>query len=91
MYLLHWLRVLLGVAGQVELQLMIYLEPPSMSYRTVCRWLLLLLGLEVLRRGQAVNQDWMLLLLVLGPSNERYKACCGQMLLVSEILGKFKV
>ena len=36
-----------------------------MSYKAVCKWLLLVLGLEVPRRDQAVNQCWLLLVLSL--------------------------
>ena len=37
-----------------------------MSCKVMCRWLLLVLGLEVPRRGQAVNQGQLLLVLGLG-------------------------
>ena len=37
-----------------------------MSYKVICRWLVLVLGLEVPKRGQAVNQDKLLLVLTLG-------------------------
>ena len=35
--------------------------PPAMSYKVVCRWLLLVLGFEVLRKGQVANQGWLML------------------------------
>ena len=35
---------------------MFCVEPPGMSYKVICRWLLFVLGLEVPRRDQAVNQ-----------------------------------
>ena len=41
--------------------------PPSMRYKVICRWLLLVLGLEVPRRDQTVNPSQMLLVLGLGP------------------------
>ena len=43
--------------------------------QSICRWLLLMLGLEVPRRGQAVIQGWLPLLLSLGPLTKRYRAC----------------
>ena len=44
------------------------LGPPGMNYIVIFRWLLLVLGLEVPRRGQAANQGcW---LLVQGPRPE---------------------
>ena len=39
----------------------------SMSYRAICRWLLLVLGLQVPKRRQSVNQGRLLLELGLGP------------------------
>ena len=46
-----WLWGLLGDAGQV-LPLLVFCQgPPSMSYNTIVRWLLLVLGLEVPWRG----------------------------------------
>ena len=58
------------------------------SYKVIYRWLLLVLGLEVPRRGQEVNQSWLLLVPDLGPLSERYRACWSQMLLVWENLEK---
>lgn len=40
---------------------------PSMSCKAICIWLLFLLGLEVRRRSQAVNQGRLPLVLGLGP------------------------
>ena len=39
------------------------LGPPSMSYKAICRLLLLELGLEVPRQSQTVTQSWLLLVL----------------------------
>ena len=61
---------------------------PYMNYKAICRWLLLVLGLEVPQRGQAVNQGLLPLLPGLGPLCKRYGSCWGQMLLVWETLGK---
>ena len=57
-----------------------------MSYRAICRWLLLVLSLEVPRRGQAMNQGWLQLIPGLGPLSKRYRIHRDQMLLVREIL-----
>ena len=38
----------------------IYLGPLGMSYRVIFRWMLLVLGLEVPMRGQAVKQGQLL-------------------------------
>ena len=35
--------------------------PPGMSYKAIFQWLLLTLGLDVPRQGQAMNQGWLLL------------------------------
>ena len=43
---------------------------------------ILMLGLEVPRRGKAINQVQLLLVQGLGPLSENYRACQGQMLLV---------
>ena len=45
-----------------------------MSYRMICRWLLIVLDLEVRRRGQAVNQGQLLLVPDLGHSIPRLVA-----------------
>ena len=70
------------IQAKVSCYLCSALGLPSMSYKAICRWLLLLLGLEVPTRGQATNQDQLLLGLGLGPLIERYGAHQGQMLLV---------
>ena len=44
----------------------------NISYKAICRWLLLVLVLEVLRRGQDVNQGRVLLVLGLGQFSKRY-------------------
>ena len=53
-----------------------------MSYKAISRGLLLVLGLEVYRSGQVVNQGQLLLEPILGPLSKRYEAYWGQMLLV---------
>ena len=58
------------------------LGPLSMSYSTICRWMLLVLCSEVLSRVQNVNQGQLLLVLGLGPLSKRYGVHRGQMLLV---------
>ena len=63
-------------------------RPPSMSYKAICSWLLLVLGLAVPRQGQAVYQGRWLLVPGLGPLSKRYGARWGQMLLVWDILQK---
>ena len=83
----HWLWGLPGVAGLGQLLLMSCLGPPSRSYKVICRWLILVLGLEVPRRVQAANQGWLLLVLVLSHL-VRDMGHEGQMLLVWEILEK---
>ena len=47
---------------------------PGMSYRVICRWLLLVLSLEVPRRGKTVNQGWLLLVSGLRPLTKA--RCC---------------
>ena len=41
-------------------------RPPSVSCKVICRWLLLVLDLEVPRRGQAANQGQLQPVLVWG-------------------------
>lgn len=53
-----------------------------MRYKVISRWLLHVLDLEVARRGQAVDQDHLLLVLCLGTLSKRYMACQGQILFV---------
>ena len=44
--------------------------PPGITYKVICRWLFSVLCLEVCRKGQAVNQVWLLLVPGLGPLRE---------------------
>ena len=84
MYWEHRLWVFLGVAGKGQSPLAFCVEqPPFLSYKTICKWLLLVLGLEVPRLNQAVNLGWLLLVLGLGPLSKRYRgwglseaSCC---------------
>ena len=63
-----WLWGLPEGAGQGQPLPVFRTGPPGMSYKAIFRWLLLVLGLEVPRRGQAANQGcW---LLVQGPRPE---------------------
>ena len=78
---------LLRGVGQCQLPLMAFLGPPGISYKTICQWLLLVLDLEVPRRGQVIKPG-QAATAGLGPLSERYEACPGWMLLVWEILGK---
>ena len=77
-----------GGAGQGHSLLVFHLVPPSMSYKVICRWLPLVLGLELPRTGKFVNQDQLLIVLGLRPLSKRYRACWGQMLVVSEFIVK---
>lgn len=43
-------------AGQGQLPLVLGVEPLGRSYKVICSWLLLVLGLEVLRRSCAAKQ-----------------------------------
>ena len=52
---------------------MFYLGPLRMRYKAICRFLLLVLGLEVPSRGQAVNQGQLLLVLGLGLLIKKYR------------------
>ena len=66
----YWVLQLWGVlggAGQGQLLPVFYLGPLDISYKAICRWLLLVLGLEVPRRDQTVNPSQMLLVLGVGP------------------------
>ena len=60
----------------------------DISYKVIYRWLLLVLGLEVSRWGQAVYQGQLVLEPGLGQFRKRYRAQWGQMLLIWENLGK---
>ena len=57
----HWPWGFPGGPGQGQLPPVFCLEPSSMSYKVTFRWLLLVLGLEIPRRSQAVNLGWLLL------------------------------
>ena len=59
-------------AGQGQLLSMFCPRHPSMNYKEIWQMLLLVLDLEVSRRGQAVNQGQLLLVLGLGPFSKRY-------------------
>ena len=80
-----WLWGLPGGIGQGQLPCV-----PCSSYKVICRWLLLVLGLEVPRRGQAANHSQLLLVLGLGSFSKRYIVFQGQMLLVWEIFRRSK-
>ena len=68
---------------------MFCLQSHSISYKAICRWLLLLLGLEVSgEAGPAVNQGQLLLVLGLGPLSQRCELSESQMMLIQENLGK---
>ena len=86
----HCLWGLLGGIGQCQQSPVFFSGPLGISYKVISGWLLLVLDLEVPRRGSDVNQVWLLLVSGLGPLSERYGACWSQMLLVWEILGKSK-
>ena len=45
-----------------------------MTYKVICRWLLLVLGLEIPKLGQAMNQGQLLLVPGLGLSSKNYQA-----------------
>ena len=45
----------LGGAGQGQLPTVFYPGPPGINYKAIYRWLLLVLGLDVPKQGQAVN------------------------------------
>lgn len=69
-------------AGQGQLPLVPCLWPPGMSCKAIYRGLILVLGLEVPRRCQAVGQGQLPLALGLRVLSKRYEASWGQMLLV---------
>ena len=54
----YWLWGLLGSVGQDQSSPLPCLQPPSMSYKSIFRWLLFVLSLEVARRDKAANQGW---------------------------------
>ena len=45
---------------------------PCMSCKAMCRWLLLVLGVEVLSRNHAVNLGWLLVVPAQGPLSKMY-------------------
>ena len=49
--------------------------PYGLSYEVICKWLLLILDLQVSRLGQAMNQVQLMLVPGLGLLSERYKTC----------------
>ena len=63
----HWLWGLLGDSGQGLPPPIFCSGPLSMSSKEICRWLLVVLGLDVPRQGQAEDQGWMLLVHDLKP------------------------
>ena len=51
---IHWVHRLWGFPGgadQGQPSPVFHLGPPCMNYKAICRWLLLVLGLEVPKRG----------------------------------------
>lgn len=64
-----------GVSKELQGQppFMLCIDPSNMSHIVIFRWLILVLGLEIPRRKQAVNQGWLQPVLGLGPFSERYK------------------
>ena len=70
----HWVQWLWGLPGgigQDQPPPVFYLGPSGMSYKAICRWLLLVLSMEVPRQDQPVKQCWLLLVLGQGPLSER--------------------
>ena len=49
LYRVHWFWGVLGGIGQGQLLSVFCLGPPGMSNKAICRWLLLVLSLEMLR------------------------------------------
>ena len=62
----------------------------GMNYKVICRWLLLVLVLEMPGKGQATNQGWWPLVPRLGSPSNRYRVQKGQPLLLWEIFRKVK-
>ena len=87
-HLVCWPWGLLRDAGKGQPPPVFFPGPSNISNKATCRWLLLLLDLELPRRVQAMNQGQLLLVPGLGQLSKRYGAHWGQMLLVWEILGK---
>ena len=70
-----------GGTGQGHPPPVFFLQPPSISYKTIYRQLLLVLGLEMSSRGQAENQVQLLLCpawghLAIGTGQQRPDADC---------------
>ena len=66
--------------GQGQLPCVFCWGSPSMSYKAFFRWLLLVLGLEIPRQGQSVNQGQLLLVwawghLVRGAGHAEVRCC----------------
>ena len=59
-----------------------YLGSPGTSYKVIFRWLLLMPGLEVPRKGQVASQGQLPLVSGLGPLSKSYGVHRSQMLLV---------
>ena len=59
-----------GVAGQVQPPPVFLPGLPSVNYKAVFKWLLLVLHLEV--PSQTTTQSWLLLVLVLGLLSQMY-------------------
>ena len=81
----HWVCrcwVFMGGVGQGQLLPVLCPRSDCMSHKAICRWLLLVLGLEILGQSQAVNLGRLLLVPDLGPLHNRYgawrlsEACC---------------
>ena len=56
-----------------------------MSYKALCRWLLLVHVLEVPRRGQVENQGQLLLVLDLEQLRKKYGLCKGKCCLLEKL------
>ena len=73
----HWVCRLWGFPGGADQGQPLPVFCPgaaSISYKAICRWLLLVLGLDTASRGLAVSQGQLLLVLGLVPLSERYGA-----------------
>lgn len=65
-------------AGQDQLLIVLGLGPPCRIQKVIFVWLLLVIGLELLVRGYAVNQDWPSLVSGYGPFDGYCNASWGQ-------------
>ena len=70
---MHWPWDFLSAAGQGQLPPVFFPGLLCLSYKAICRWLLLVLDLEIPRWSQAVNLGWLLLVLNLGLTEA---SCC---------------